>query len=402
MISGFQQSSFPKIVSMQITKLAKPISVLLVEDSKQDARYVQEMLLPPSYCHTHKIGLRQAQECNPKSFDVLLLDLTLPDGDGLDSFLAMRDWGPLLPIVILTGLDDENIAIQAVHLGAQDYILKKEISEHILARTIRYAIERKGFQENAKRLAVFDKQEEFMATLTHDLKNPIIGANRILELMAEQVMGVISPKQAKLLLQVRDSNILLLALIQTLTEVYRFERDVDSVLLENTNLLPIINLCITEITPIAEHRDIRLVAKLPGDINTVLADTNCMRRVVQNLLGNALKFTPDGGQISLTLRGTDKSVILEIGDTGPGIPDEEKVRLFQRFSQGRAGRRYTPGTGLGLFLCKQIVDAHHGEIICESQEGVGTTFRVTLPVANFGKNTGNDESPFNIDTTLCA
>jgi signal transduction histidine kinase len=385
---------------MQISKLTKPISVLLVEDSKPDARYVQEMLLPLSYCLIHKMSVVQAQECDPKSFDVLLLDLTLPDADGLEAFLAMLGWGPLLPIVILTGLDDETIAIQAVHLGAQDYILKKEISEHILSRTIRYAIERKGFQENAKRLAVFDKQEEFMATLTHDLKNPLIGANRILELMAEQVMGVISPKQANLLLQLRDSNNLLLAMIQNLIEVYRFERDADSVLLEDTNLLPIVNLCITEIASIAENREIQLVAKLPSDIKTVLADANCMRRVVQNLLGNALKFTPDGGQINLTLRGTDRTVILEIGDTGPGIPCEEKVRLFQRFSQGCVGRRYTPGTGLGLFLCKQIVDAHHGEIVCESQVGVGTTFRVTLPAVNSVKNAV--ESPIEIGSTLCA
>jgi signal transduction histidine kinase len=402
MISGFQQSSFLKIVSMQTSNSIKPISVLLIEDSTPDARYVREMLPAPSYCHTHKMSLEQAQACDPKSFDVLLLDLSLPDGDGLESFLAMLSWGPLLPIVILTGLDDETIAIQAVHLGAQDYILKKEISEHILSRTIRYAIERKEFQENAKRLAVFDKQEEFMATLTHDLKNPLIGANRILELMADQVMGAISPKQATLLLQLRDSNTLLLSMIQNLIEVYRFERDVDTVLLEDTNLLPIANSCITEITSIAENRAIRLVANLPSDINTVLADANCMRRVIQNLLDNALKFTPDGGQISLTLSSRDKSVILEVEDNGPGIPADEKARLFQRFSQGCVGRRYTRGTGLGLFLCKQIVDAHHGEIICESKEGVGSTFRVTLPVANFVNNAGNDESSFKIGTPLCA
>lgn len=382
--------------------LTKPISILLVEDSKPDARYVQEMLKPPAYAHTHKLSLADAQECEPSSFDVLLLDLTLPDASGLESFLAMLGWAPSLPIIILTGLDDEDIAVKAVQLGAQDYILKKEISEHTLSRTIRYAIERNQFQENTKRLAVFEQHEEFMATLTHDLKNPLIGANRILELMAEQVMGGVSPKQAKLLLQLRDSNKLLLSMIQNLIEVYRFERDVDSVRLEDTNLLTIINQCVDEIEPIAEHRGISLMANLPPEIKNVLADADSIRRVVQNLLGNALKFTPDGGQIRLAIYATIKSVIVEIGDTGPGIPADEQVRLFQRFSQGRVGRKYTPGTGLGLYLCKQIVDAHHGEIVCESKEGVGTTFKVSLPTAIFGQTAGSDQGPPMVVRGLCA
>jgi two-component system, sensor histidine kinase and response regulator len=361
--------------------MTKLISVLLVEDSLPDARYVQEMLSSNSYRVEHKVSLAQAQDCDPELFDVILLDLSLPDGTGLETFQSMFSWTPLRPIVILTGLDDEDFAISAVHLGAQDYILKKEISEHILSRTIRYSIERKQFQEHSKKLAVFEKHEEFMATLTHDLKNPLIGANRILELMAEQVMGVLSLEQSTLLLQLRDSNKRLLSMIQNLIEVYRFEKDVDSVVLENINLLGIITSCLSNIQPIAKDRAIHLKAELPGDIKEVLADANSIRRVVQNLLDNALKFTPDGGQISLLLHASNGSVSLEIGDTGPGIPVGEQIHLFKRFWQGGTGKKYNPGTGLGLYLCKQIVDAHHGQIVCTSAEGLGATFKVTLPAA---------------------
>jgi two-component system, sensor histidine kinase and response regulator len=362
-------------------QLTKTISVLLVEDSLPDARYVQEMLSPNSYTLEHKVSLAQAHACNPGSFDVILLDLSLPDGSGLNTFLSMLGWAPLVPILILTGLDDEDFASHAVQLGAQDYILKKEMNAHTLSRTIRYAIERKQSEENAKRLAVFERHEEFMATLTHDLKNPLIGANRILELMAEQVMGVVSSEQSNLLLQLRDNNKLLLAMIQNLIEVYRFERDVDSVVLEDINLLSIITSCINTLAPIAKNRAIRLQVELPETIKEVLADANCMHRVVQNLLDNALKFTPDGGEISLSLHATNGSVSLEIGDTGPGIPAAEQTHLFKRFSQGRVGKKYSPGTGLGLYLCKQIVDAHHGQITCRSAEGAGTTFIVTIPAA---------------------
>jgi signal transduction histidine kinase len=111
------------------------------------------------------------------------------------------------------------------------------------------------------------------------------------------------------------------------------------------------------------------------------ADEKAIRRMLQNLLDNALKFTPRGGAISLKLQNLDEKIVVEIGDTGPGISYEEQKLLFQRFSQGKSGRKYTPGTGLGLYLCKQIVDAHQGEIVCISVEGAGTTFRICLPTA---------------------
>ncbi len=361
---------------------ALTISVLLVEDSLPDARYVQEMLPKSSYHVSHTTSLAQAHdEIAAHPFNVVLLDLSLPDGSGLETFLSMIGWSPTTPIIILTGLDDEDVAIRAVQLGAQDYILKKEISEYTLSRSIRYAIERKQAEEKSKRLLVLEQREEFMATLTHDLKNPLIGANRILELMAEQALGVLSDEQSKLLLQLRDNNKMLLSMIQNLIEVYRFEKDINAVNLENTNLLQIITSCINDIAPIAQNRDIRLKTEFSDSVKEVMADANAIRRVVQNLLDNALKFTPSGGEISLVVHPTNGAVAVQIGDTGPGISPEEQTRLFQRFSQGRVGRKYTPGTGLGLYLCKQIIDAHHGEITCSSTEGVGTTFSVTLPAA---------------------
>ncbi len=356
------------------------ISVLLVEDSIPDARYVQEMLPRASYTVTRATSLDQARrQTIGNDFDIVLLDLSLPDGSGLETFESMSRWAPTIPIIILTGLDDEEVSVGAVKLGAQDYILKNEISEYILSRAIRYAIERKQAEESSKRLAILEQHEEFMATLTHDLKNPLIGANRILELMAEQALGMLSVEQSNMLLQLRDNNKLLLSMIQNLIEVYKFEKDVNAVSLENTNLLRIITSCINDVMPIAKNRGIRLKTEFPDYVKEVLADANAIRRVVQNLLDNALKFTPSGGEISLVVRPTNGTVALQIADTGPGISPEEQTRLFQRFSQGRAGKKYTPGTGLGLFLCKQIMDAHHGELTCSSTEGIGTIFSITLP-----------------------
>ncbi len=360
--------------------LVKTISILLVEDSLPDARYVQQMLPSRAYEVLHTSSLAAAENCiSNHVFDAILLDLSLPDANGLEAFEEMLGWSPTIPIVILTGLDDEDSSMRAVKLGAQDYVLKKEISEYTLSRAIRYAIERKGFDEHSKRLAVLESREEFMATLTHDLKNPLIGANRILELMAEQVLGVVSVEQAQLLLKLRDNNKLLISMIQNLIEVYKFEKDVHAVSLENTDLLQILSLCIDDVAPIALNRAISLNTQLPETLNEIPVDPGAIRRVLQNLLDNALKFTPNGGRINLAVRSINGSVQVEVQDNGPGMSSEEHARLFQRFSQGRVGKKYTPGIGLGLYLCKQIIDAHRGKITCKTKEGEGCTFTVTIP-----------------------
>lgn len=357
------------------------VRVLLVEDNLPDARYVEELLPTNKYALVRVDALAAAYSCFSEcEFDVILLDLSLPDGQGIETFLSMTGKAPNVPIVILTGLDDEEVAIAAVRLGAQDYVQKREINQHTLCRSIQYAIERRQALENAKRLSVLEHREEFMATLTHDLKNPLLGANYLLEVLAEETRGKIAPEQTNILLQLRDSNKLLLSMIQNLIEVYRFEKDVSTIVPENTDLLNIACACLTDVAPIAQNRRIVLKSEIPKQIKNILADANAIRRVLQNLLDNALKFTPTGGEVTLKLQASNGFVVVEIIDTGPGISTEDQKKLFQRFVQGRAGKKYTPGTGLGLYLCKQIVDAHRGEIACISSEGAGTTFRVSLPV----------------------
>ncbi|MBS1989690.1 MAG: hybrid sensor histidine kinase/response regulator [Cyanobacteria bacterium SZAS LIN-3] len=361
---------------------AKTVEILLIEDSPADARYVRELLTKDRYILTHAASLEEAIEIiDRRKFDLVLLDLSLPDGNGLESFNCIYEKLPQVPIVVLTGLSDEGVSVQAVQAGAQDYILKQELTEYMLPRAIRYACDRKGFEENSRRLLLLEQHEEFMATLTHDLKNPLIGANRILELMAASALGKIPEDHVNLLLQLRDNNKLLLSMIQNLIEVYKFEKDVYAVRLEHTNILKIIESCIKEIAPIAANRDILVRTDFAPVVRDVLADHSAMRRVVQNLLDNALKFTPNGGQISLSVQGTNGCVAMAIEDTGPGIPLDEQQRLFERFSQGRIGKKYTPGTGLGLYLCKKLIDAHRGKIMCFSEEGNGTRFTVTIPAA---------------------
>ncbi|HEY9685219.1 MAG TPA: hybrid sensor histidine kinase/response regulator [Oculatellaceae cyanobacterium] len=360
--------------------MSQSISILLVEDNPADAIYVEEVLSHESHTVTTVQRLGDAKNrVLAEKFDIVLLDLSLPDGQGMETFLSLNEYLTVTPVIILTGLDDEDTSLQAVKLGAQDYILKKEMTEYQLSRAIRYAIERKQSEESHMRLAVLEQREEFMATLTHDLKVPLIGANRILELMAAETWGKVNPEQIQLLLQMRDNNKQLLSMVQNLIEVYRFEREANSVNLERTNLVKTIRSCIADIEPIVKNRNIELKTDFRDVDADVVADGVAIRRVVQNLLDNAVKFTPRGGSITVSTQPAEDFVSMEVADTGPGVPESERDRLFKRFSQGTTGRKYTPGTGLGLYLCKQIVEAHKGEITFASREEKGSTFRVKLP-----------------------
>ncbi len=233
-------------------------------------------------------------------------------------------------------------------------------------------------EEQQRLLAIMQEREDFMATLTHDMKNPLIAANRLLELFVEGSLGEISRRHHDMLQCLKESNYGLLTLIEDLLDVYRLEKDVSALEMANCDLVPPIVGCLSRIAAFADLRSIELINELP-DKMLVRANVRSIERVVQNLLDNALKFTPDYGTIGVRLFSQSADTIIEIEDNGPGIALNEQSHLFKRFSQGAAGKRYSGGSGLGLYLCKQIVEAHGGTIECQSQPNKTTIFRVSLP-----------------------
>jgi signal transduction histidine kinase len=148
--------------------------------------------------------------------------------------------------------------------------------------------------------------------------------------------------------------------------------------LRDCNLSALIASCLSRIAPLAKLRSLKVTAQMPETM-LVRADGDRLERVVQNLLDNAVKFAPDGGNVSVRLLSKGNTDVIEVEDNGPGIAPEEQSQLFKRFSQGAVGKRYAGGSGLGLYLCKQIVEAHGGTIECMSQPNSATIFRVTLP-----------------------
>jgi PAS domain S-box-containing protein len=493
----------------------KQTSVLLVEDSLADARYVQEMLPPSSYSLLHVNSLREAHESTKSGrFDVVLLDLSLPDAQGLETFLAMLEFAPTIPIVILTGLNNQDIAIQAIKLGAQDYVQKHDLNVDILTRAIRYAIERNRIeglirdsaakalaaeahlklalkasqtgvwsweveedkvttddqvlamfglrdgsqlkrlqdflnrvhiddrqqvsnaieaaldeqeeydiefrviwndasehylaaagkviynasgtevsmlgicrdvtkqkieQTNAKRLLILEKHEDFVATLTHDLKSPLIGTERVLTLFLTGAIGALDGEQQNALRLLQESNSGMLALLRNLLEVYRHDAGGPTLEFTEVDVAALSNTCIQQLSASAESAGVRLTSHFAESDHTIVADSISLRRVLMNLLSNAMKFTGSRGNVTVSGHMLGNTYTLEVKDTGAGMPQEDLEALFQKYSQGQLGKKYSDGTGLGLYLCRQLTEAHGGTITCTSTQGIGTTFTVSLP-----------------------
>lgn len=239
--------------------------------------------------------------------------------------------------------------------------------------------DRKEQEQHERLIAIMNEREDFMFTLTHDMKNPLIGANRLLELFVSGRLGALTDHQSELLETMRQANSSVLNLIGNLIEVYRLEKDANSLALGEVDLKRLVASGASRMIPFAQLREIKLSTEFPQQMDSIQGDSVALGRVLQNLLDNAIKFTPQGGTIAVRLFSRDDGVVLEIQDSGPGINAEDHVRLFKRFSQCEAGKRHSGGSGLGLYLCKQIIDAHHGTIECESEVNKETIFRIKLP-----------------------
>jgi signal transduction histidine kinase len=230
------------------------------------------------------------------------------------------------------------------------------------------------FANVTDRVLLQQQREDFVATLTHDLKTPVLATNRMVQYLLDGDLGPISEQQREALDTLRQSNTALYSLVQTLLDVYRFDSGVKELHMKECNLAAIIAQMVTEIMPLAQEKGIELKAILPGDPHHMSLDEDEIRRVLQNLIDNSLKYTPNNGTITVTMTQSGKKTTVSVEDTGRGIPEENKSKLFQRFWQaGSTGRHYA-STGLGLYLCSRIIEAHGGRIWCESTFGKGSTF----------------------------
>jgi PAS domain S-box-containing protein len=215
-------------------------------------------------------------------------------------------------------------------------------------------------------------RDDFIATLTHDLRTPLLAAIQTLKFLVDGTLGEINEKQRKFLETMLSSNQDMLGLVNALLEVYRYESGKLTLCKDNINLTELAEYCSNQIKPLLNNKNIEIELKSAKKVS-IYADKQELRRVIANFLGNSAVYTDIGGKIIIEITENKGKVALSVIDNGSGIPEKDIPQMFNRFSQGTSQKRST-GTGLGLYLSRQIIEAHGGKVGLESKIGVGSKF----------------------------
>ena len=220
-------------------------------------------------------------------------------------------------------------------------------------------------------------RDDFIATLTHDLRTPLLAAIQTLTFFLDGALGELDEKQKLLLSTMQKSNEDLLGLVNALLEVYKYDADKLELTKTNFNIYNLVEQVYNELQPLAQSKEIEFKIECANRDLTVNADRSEIRRVICNLCGNAINYTQNGGRVIITLKNEGNDLIFSVSDNGSGIPQEDIPNMFQRFSQGTSKKRST-GTGLGLYLSRQIIESHGGKIWLESTLNKGSEFSFLL------------------------
>jgi signal transduction histidine kinase len=233
-----------------------------------------------------------------------------------------------------------------------------------------------------KELETLDRlKSDFLSVVTHELRTPLTSIKGYAEFLEDGIGGELGAQQLNFLHQIQDSTVQLEALVDDLLDLARLEAGRFTLRLQSVEAVALSRQVLDSFMPQASERQLELTLEAPEPPLVVEADPTRLRQILNNLLSNALKFTPEGGRVSLVLHQVESQLELAVSDTGIGIAQENLPRLFTKFYQveGSHTRQYK-GTGLGLAITKGLVEAHHGSIRAESKLGLGTTIRIRLPL----------------------
>lgn len=239
-----------------------------------------------------------------------------------------------------------------------------------------------SFDEMRTELAQADKMKaEFVSVASHELKTPINVILGYTQLLQEELYGPLTPKQRNVADVLEKQSHTLARLVKQLLEVTRFEAGGGRLDVRHVELRTFLQNLENAFRVLADQRGVRFRLAISDDLpETVQWDSDRMNEVLGNLLSNAFKFTERGGEVELSVHSVDHSILMDVRDTGAGIPADQVQHIFEKFFQADNQQSAAhAGTGLGLAITRQIVEAHNGTISCESTLGIGTTFSIVLP-----------------------
>lgn len=350
--------------------------ILLVEDNLGDAKLVEHYLDNPSVrtflgetTLTHVESLAAAEEhLDSTAFDVVLLDLGLPESEGLETLHRMEALDVAVPVIVLTGLDDTDVAVEAIQSGAQDYLPKGDLDGDRLARSLRYAVER---HKHERALARRNEQLDFFnSILRHDMQNGlnvVMGKAQLLE------RELSDPEQAEYATDIFEWSRNISDLATKVRRILDTVAGDENVSRKPVDIVPIVTAEAARVEAMADR--ITVDTDLPESAEVLANDL--LSDVVGNLLTNAVEHTDDPTHVEVSLENGGHLTCLRVSDDGPGVPTDRRHAVFERGEQ-RSG---STGTGFGLFFVSSMVDSYGGDVSVTDSDTGGATFRVDLPTA---------------------
>jgi signal transduction histidine kinase len=293
---------------------------------------------------------------------------------------------PSVPLIVLTGLDDEVLAAGAMKEGAQDYLIKGQIENRALPRALRHAIERHRMQTETDLIRTNQMQfkDEFLSHVSHELRSPLSAIYQFVTILQDGLTGAVNPEQHEQLGIVLRNVKQLESMIGDLLEVTRMQAGKLTIELQCASVSDAIADAVDTLQGAAAAKGIALSSNVACPLPSVFADPTRMRQILIILLDNAIRFTPAGGAVTVQARILEEDpslLILEVSDSGCGISTDSIDRIFERLFQASdpasAGRK---GLGLGLYICKELVTRQGGHIWAKHAPGHGAVFSVTLPL----------------------
>jgi signal transduction histidine kinase len=366
------------------------LHVLLVEDNAGDARLLREMFStekPGSFELTHLLRMSEAMiHLGKGGVDVVLLDLGLPDAHGLDTVRQVHAVAPSVPLIVLTGLDDEALADEAMKEGAQDYLIKGQIENRALPRALRHAIERHRMQTETDLIRTQQLQfkDEFLSHVSHELRSPLTAIYQFVTILQDRLAGELNLEQHEYLEIILRNVNQLQSMINDLLEVTRVQAGKLAIELQCTAVSDAIAYTVDTFQGAATAKGITLTSDVDCRLPSVSADPTRIRQILIILVDNAVKFTPTGGTVRVQVGVFEKDpgfLLVEVSDTGCGISPEMTEHIFEHLYQisdpGQAGRK---GLGLGLYISKELVTRQGGKIWVSSEPEKGSHFFFTVPI----------------------
>ncbi len=368
--------------------------VLLIEDNPGDADLVRLRLVegkhPVEVNCVERLadGLAALAKEAPS---LVLLDLNLPDSQGAETFRKVLEKSPGVPVVILSGQDDEGLAMKALHQGVQDYLVKGNITSGALDRAMRYAVERQALLRSLEisRKQQLEFKNQFLSHVSHELRTPLTCIHQYVTLLLDGLAGEMSVEQRGHLGTVLKSVNQLGRMVRDLVEATRAESGKIRLEPRCVSLDELTRSAAKMLENTAREKQVGLELGMDVRIPFIHGDPERILEVLINLMDNAIKFTPAGGAVTVQacLVPTDPEfVYVSVTDTGCGISPEARNLIFERLYQDpNAVDNQRKGLGLGLYIARELVGLHGGRIWVASEPGRGSNFTFTLPLYSLPK-----------------